>query len=67
MLVRFVAAALIGLAVVNLGLYWVVCSHKNVPMETFPCVAKSLPFLAGIVMLIKAKALAEWLSDKLDL
>jgi hypothetical protein len=28
---------------------------------------KFLPFLAGVVMLVKSKALAEWLSDKLDL
>ena len=67
MLVRFIAAALIGWALVDLGLYWVVCSHKNVPMEMLPCVIKALPFLAGVVVLIKSKTLAEWLSDKLDL
>ena len=67
MLVRFIAAALIGWTVCELVLYWVVCSHKNVPVEIFPCVVKSLPFLAGVVMLIKSRALAEWLSDKLDL
>jgi len=36
-------------------------------MEILPCVTKSLPLLAGVVMLIKSRALAEWLSDKLDL
>ncbi len=67
MLVRFVAAALIGWALVDLGLYWVICNHKNVPVEAVPCLVKSLPFVAGVVVFIKAKALAEWLSDKLDL
>jgi hypothetical protein len=67
MLVRFLAAALIGWTVLELVLYWVVCQHKNVPMEMVPCVVKFLPFLVGVVMLIKARALAEWLSDKLDL
>jgi len=67
MLIRFVAAALIGWAVCELVLYWVVCQHKNEPMEILPCVTKSLPLLAGVVMLIKSRALAEWLSDKLDL
>jgi len=67
MLVRFIAAALIGWALVDLGLYWVVCNHKNVPVEMVPCLVKSLPFLAGVAVFIKARALAEWLSDKLDL
>ena len=67
MLVRFLAAAFMGWAVCDLVLYWVLCQHKNVPVEVLPCVVKSLPFLAGVVMLLKARSLAEWLSDKLDL
>jgi hypothetical protein len=67
MLVRIIAVALIGWTVCELGLYWAVCSHKNVPVEILPCIVKSFPFLAGVVMLIKSRALAEWLSDKLDL
>jgi hypothetical protein len=67
MLVRFIAAALIGWTILEVVLYWVVSQHKNVPMEIFPCIVKSLPLLAGVVMLIKSRVLAEWLSDKLDL
>jgi len=67
MLVRFVAAALIGWALVDLALYLAVSHHKNQPVEVIPCVVKSLPFIVGAVMLIKSKSLAEWLSDKLDL
>jgi hypothetical protein len=67
MLVRFVAAALIGWALVELALYLLVCHNKNVPVEILPCIVKFLPFLAGVVMLFKARSLAEWLSDKLDL
>ena len=67
MLVRFIAAVLIGWAVLDLALYYVVSGHKNVPVEIIPCLVKSLPFLAGVVMLFKARSLAEWLSDKLDL
>ena len=66
MLVRFVAVALIGWATVELVLYVVICRHKAVPVEIFPCVIKSLPFIAGVAVLIKARALAEWLADKLD-
>ena len=67
MLVRFLAAVLIGWAVLDLALYYVVNSHKNLPLEIIPCLVKSLPFIAGVVILIKSKALAEWISDQLDL
>ena len=67
MLVRFVAAALIGWALAALALYLVICHHKNVPVEIVPCIVKALPFLVGVVMLFKSRALAEWLSDRLDL
>jgi len=67
MLVRFVAATLMGWALAEIALYVAVCHHKNVPVETFSFVVKSLPCLAGTVMLIKSRSLAEWISDKLDL
>jgi hypothetical protein len=67
MLVRFIGAALIGWALAELALYLVVCHQKNESVEIIPCVLKSLPFVAGVVVLIKARSLAEWLSDKLDL
>jgi hypothetical protein len=35
-------------------------------MKILPFVSKSIPAVLGIVMLVKSKALAEWISDKLD-
>ena len=67
MLVRIVALALIGWAVAELGLYWAICHQHNQPAEVVKILFKSLPLLAGILMLIKARAIAEWLSDLLDL
>lgn len=67
MLVRIIAAALIGWAVVDLALYWVICSHNHKPVEVLTCILKALPLLVGVIFLIKAKSLAEWVSDKLDL
>ncbi len=67
MLVRFIAVALIGWAMVELALYWVICKHDNKPVEVLPCLIKSLPLLAGVATLIKAKSIAEWVADKLDL
>ena len=67
MFVRFLACALMGWAVVEVALYLAVCHHKKLPVEIFPCVIKSIPLVIGLVMLVKARALAEWIADKLDL
>ena len=67
MLVRFIAVALIGWATIDLVLYIVTCRHRVLPVEIFPCVLKSLPFCAGVLVLVKARVIAEWLADKLDL
>lgn len=66
MLIRVVAAALIGWAIVDIALYVVICRHKDIPVETLPCILKSIYAVLGIVGLIKSKALAQWISDKLD-
>lgn len=67
MLVRFIAVALIGWSVVGFALYWLVSQQKHAPMQILPCALKSIPAVFGIIFLIKAKSLAQWLSDKLDL
>jgi uncharacterized membrane protein HdeD (DUF308 family) len=67
MLVRIIALALIGWAVAELVLYWAVCHRNHQPAEILKVVFKSLPLLAGVIMLVKARALAEWISELLDL
>lgn len=67
MLVRVIAAALVGWTVVELALYWVVRSHNQQPLEVLPCVIKSLPAVVGLVFFVRARAIADWISDKLDL
>jgi hypothetical protein len=66
MLVRFVAATLIAWAVVDIALYVAVSQHTHKPVEIFPCILKSITGVVGIVVLIKARALAEWISNKMD-
>jgi hypothetical protein len=66
MLVRFIALSLIGWTVVELVLYWVIAQHNRTAMQIFPCVLKSIPFLLGVVILIKSKSLAAWVSEKLE-
>jgi hypothetical protein len=67
MLVRFIALALMGWTVAEVALYWAVSQHNNQPLNFVTLGFKALPFLGGVVILIKARALAEWLADKLDL
>lgn len=66
MLVRFIALSLIGVSLVELVLYWVVSSAHQMPLQIFSCALKSIPAVIGILFLIKAKSLAQWISDKLD-
>ena len=66
MLVRFIAVSLMGVTVVEIALYWAVSSAHHTPLQTFPCVLKSIPAVLGVVVLIKARAVAEWISNKLD-
>lgn len=67
MFVRFTAAALIGVTLVELTLYLAISQHNRVPVKFSPCFIKSLPLVAGVIMLIKASALAAWIADKLDM
>jgi hypothetical protein len=66
MLVRFVAAAMMGWTVVDLALYWVLSQHDHTALGFLPCLLKSIPFVFGVVLLIKAKTVAQWISNLLD-
>ena len=66
MLVRFIAAALIGWAIVNLALYFAINWHEHKAMQIVPCLVKALPLVAGLVILFKARALAAWIADQLE-
>ena len=66
MLVRFIAISLMAVTLVDLALYWVVAEHNHTRMTIFPCVLKSVPAVIGLVLLAKARAVAEWISKKLD-
>ncbi len=69
MLVRLIGALFIVASILELGLYWAQCAFAKppVPVEKIPCVLKLIPAVIGFVVLIKAKAIAEWVADKLDL
>ena len=64
MLVRFIAIALIGFSLAEVAMIFAVSS--KVPVTAGALILYSLPALAGFVILIKARAIAEWLDDLLD-
>ena len=66
MFVRFVAACCMGMSVVELALYWAEYKFRHVPVSPFFSVLWVTLFLAGTVVLIKAKAIANWISDQLE-
>ena len=67
-LVRLVAACLMVVGLLDVGLYLTKCfaPHHRVPVNYLTVFLDFIPGLIGIVMLIKSKAIAEWLSDQLE-
>jgi hypothetical protein len=66
MLVRFIGISLLAVTLVNLALYWVDAQNNHTEMTIFPCLLKSIPAVIGVILLVKARAVAEWISDKMD-
>jgi hypothetical protein len=68
-LVRLIGVMLVVGTILELGLYWAKCSipsHK-VPVELIPVLLRLIPAALGIVVLVKARAIADWISNTLDL
>lgn len=66
MLVRFVAAGLICISLAELALAFAIGTKTGVPVSALSFILKSLPALAGVIMLFRAKALAQWIANLLD-
>jgi len=66
MLVRFVAVAIIGLSVLEAGLYAAEILMHHLAIGIVHCAFLALLLLLGIGILAKSRAVAEWLSEKLD-
>ena len=66
MLVRFVAACIMGMGVVELALNWAEHYFRQTPINVPLTAIWIIIFLVGIAVLIKAKAIANWISEKLE-
>jgi hypothetical protein len=67
-LVRLVAVCLIVVGLLDVGLYLTKCfaPHHREPVNYLTVFIDFIPGLVGIVALIKAKAIAEWVSDMME-
>jgi len=54
------------MSVVELALYWAEHKFRQMPVNTLLSALWVVLFLAGGVILIKARAIANWISDKLE-
>jgi hypothetical protein len=66
MLVRFSAACLMGMSLIELTLSWAEYHFRQQPISIPSAVLWGILFVAGVIILIKAKSVADWLSDKLE-
>jgi hypothetical protein len=67
MLVRFVAACAMSMSVIELALGFAEFKFRGTPVNVFIAALWGILFLIGVVILVKAKSIAEWISDKMDL
>lgn len=74
-LVRFIAICVIVVGLLDAGLYFTEYLHPfsspahnepRQPLNVLRVILDSLPVIAGIVILIKAKAIAEWVADLIE-
>ena len=66
MLVRFTAIVLMGFGLIDLSLHWAERFAHHAPMQAFDFAIPSICFVLGIVVLIKANSITEWISNRFD-
>jgi len=66
MLVGFAAVGLISLSLLEVGLYVADRLAHQQPIQVLHALALCLPFVLGIVVFIRARAIAEWIENRFD-
>jgi hypothetical protein len=66
MLVYLIAAAIVSLSLLELGLYGGECYVHHQPVRVFHAALLFIPFVVGVIIIARARAIAEWISNKLD-
>ena len=65
-LVYFIAISLVGYGLLEMALYWGECLAHKQPVNWLHFALPAVPLVAGVVLLVRAKAVAKWLADKLE-
>lgn len=65
-LVFLIAIALVGYGLLEAGLYWANCFVHKQPVKPLHFVPPALPVVAGVVLLVRAKAVAKWIAERLE-
>lgn len=67
-LVRLIGVMCVVATILELGLYWAQCVFHNPPepVKLTPILLNLIPAAVGCLILIKARAIAEWISNILD-
>jgi hypothetical protein len=69
-LVRIIGVMLVVVTILELGFYWAQCAYHKphpLPVEKIPIALRLIPALLGFAILFKARAIAAWVCDQLDL
>jgi hypothetical protein len=66
MLVYFTAAALISLSLLEFGLYLAECHKDQVSVGVVHASLLIVPCVLGVAILVRGRAVAEWISNKFD-
>ena len=66
MLVCFAAAALTSLSLLEFGLYLAECHKNHAPVGLVHSGLLLVLFVLGVAALVRARAVAKWVANKLD-
>ena len=67
-LTRLIGVLFVVTGILELGLYWAKCSipAHPAPVRLVPVLVRLIPAVVGLAILVKARAIAEWISNILD-
>jgi hypothetical protein len=65
-LIRLVATGCFLIGALDLGLYVFQSVHDRSGITLLRCLWLSIPLVAGVILLVKTSALADWIEDWLD-
>jgi hypothetical protein len=69
-LIRIIGVMLVVVTLLELAFYWAQCVYhkpRPLPVEKIPVLIRLVPALLGFIVIFKARAIAAWIEEMLDL